>query len=117
MLTPKRKAVLEFLVSYDSEKRYSPTMREIADHFGKSSVATPAKILDALESGGYIRRIGCGYARNIRVLDAGRRAVNGFQVKASGRFSLSVITDRGQMERAGDVSELPAALEEARKLL
>lgn len=55
-LTRKQVEVLDFLARARDAAGYSPTLREIADGLGLSSVATVAEHLDALEAFRLIRR-------------------------------------------------------------
>lgn len=63
-MTPKQKNVLDFIISFISEKRYSPTQEEIARKL-KLSVPTVNTYIKILVDKGYISR-GSG-ARNIAV--------------------------------------------------
>ncbi len=53
-LTAKQKQVLDFIVSRVRESGIPPTLREISEYFGFSSLASPRHHLDALDSKGYI---------------------------------------------------------------
>lgn len=55
-LAPKQAEVLEFLI-YCHADGQPPTLREIADYMGVASVNTPGAHLNALEKGGYIKRV------------------------------------------------------------
>lgn len=54
MLTPKQKEILEFIDKFISDNDYAPSYREIADHFGFSSVATVAEHINNLKNKGYL---------------------------------------------------------------
>ena len=47
-LTAKQRAVRDFIQGYVRRRGYGPTQREIADHFGFSSLGTVQKYLNAL---------------------------------------------------------------------
>jgi len=47
-LTAKQKAVCDYIRGYVRRRGYGPTQREIADHFGFSSLGTVQKYLNAL---------------------------------------------------------------------
>ncbi|MEW6516851.1 MAG: transcriptional repressor LexA [candidate division FCPU426 bacterium] len=64
MLTRKQKEVLDFVESYRREHGYAPTLREIGEALGLSSVATVYQHLKHLEAKGLIRREG-GRARQM----------------------------------------------------
>ncbi len=56
-LTPKQKAVFEFIKRYILEHDYSPSFREIARQFKLSSVATVAAYVEALRKKGYLIKV------------------------------------------------------------
>lgn len=56
MLTPKQKAILEYIVNASLQTGYAPSLPEIAKEFGLKSVATVHEHLTSLEAKGYIRR-------------------------------------------------------------
>lgn len=53
-LTPKQKLILEFIQKYLKKNDYAPSYREIAEHFGFSSVATVAEHIENLKLKGYL---------------------------------------------------------------
>lgn len=55
-LTKKQKEILDFVRNYIRTQGYAPTLREIGNHFGLSSVATVHKHLAALEEKGMLTR-------------------------------------------------------------
>lgn len=55
-LTRRQREVLDFITDFIRTKRYSPSLEEIAAHFGLSSVATVHKHVTNLEKKGFIRR-------------------------------------------------------------
>ena len=54
VLTPMRRAILEFIVAYQREKDFPPTIREIGTHVGLSAPATVKNHIDVLRKAGYI---------------------------------------------------------------
>jgi repressor LexA len=70
-LTEKQELVLEAIQAYQSEHGYSPTVRELADHFGQSSSAGIHKILVVLEDKGYLKKGQKGQSRSLQVIGAG----------------------------------------------
>lgn len=54
MLTPKQKQILEFIDQFIKQHDYAPSYREIAEHFGFSSLATVAEHIDNLKLKGYL---------------------------------------------------------------
>lgn len=66
MLTPKQKAILNFIEQFAKENDYSPSYREIADNFGFSSVATVAEHVENLKLKGYLTADESSY-RSLRV--------------------------------------------------
>jgi repressor LexA len=55
-LTRRQREVLDFITDFIRTKRYSPSLEEIAQHFGLSSVATVHKHVTNLEKKGFIKR-------------------------------------------------------------
>jgi repressor LexA len=53
-LTRRQKEVLEYLRNFISKHDYAPSYREVADHFGFSSVATVAEHVETLKAKGYL---------------------------------------------------------------
>lgn len=54
-LTPKQRAILDFITSFTEHHDYSPSYREIAEQFNLSSTATVAEHIDTLKQKGYLR--------------------------------------------------------------
>jgi repressor LexA len=55
-LTRRQKEILDFLGRYIERRGYAPTIEEIGDHFGLSSLATVHKHLSNLQEKGLIKR-------------------------------------------------------------
>jgi repressor LexA len=55
-LTRRQKEILDFLARHIERKGYAPTIEEIAEHFGLSSLATVHKHLTNLQEKGLIKR-------------------------------------------------------------
>ncbi|MFQ5738952.1 MAG: transcriptional repressor LexA [Acidobacteriota bacterium] len=66
-LTARQRAILNFLQGYLREHGYSPSLEEIAAHFGIASLNGVFKHLRALEERGFIRRLS-NQARSIQLL-------------------------------------------------
>ncbi len=54
MLTPKQKQILDYIEKFIEDNGYSPSYREIAEHFEFSSVATVAEHIENLRLKGYL---------------------------------------------------------------
>jgi repressor LexA len=67
-LTKRQKEILAFLSDYLKERGYSPSLDEIAKHFGIASLNAIYKHLRVLEERGFIRRLS-NRARSITILD------------------------------------------------
>lgn len=65
-LTDKQERILNFIVDYVDEKGYPPSIREIGNAFGISSLRGVTVHLDALERKGYIKRLNT--SRSITVI-------------------------------------------------
>jgi repressor LexA len=55
-LTKRQKQLVDFLEHYISEHGYAPTLAEVGEYFGLSSLATVHKHMKNLEDKGFIRR-------------------------------------------------------------
>jgi repressor LexA len=55
-LTRRQKEILDFLDKHITRKGYAPTIEEIGEHFGLSSLATVHKHLSNLQSKGLLKR-------------------------------------------------------------
>lgn len=55
-LTPKQKAVLDFIAKFFSAKEYAPTLKEIAKHFRLNSVSTVHQYIEVLRIKGYLNK-------------------------------------------------------------
>lgn len=53
-LTPKQKAVLDYISQEIAERGYAPTYREIALRFQLNSTASAYEIVDKLVTGGWL---------------------------------------------------------------
>ena len=56
-LTKRQKQLVDYLENYIGEHGYAPTLAEVGQYFGLSSLATVHKHLKNLESKGFIRRL------------------------------------------------------------
>ena len=56
MLTPKQKAILDYIQSSSGENGYAPSQQEIAKHFGFKSLGTVQNYLIRLERQGFLRK-------------------------------------------------------------
>src|SRR5438270_10108252 len=65
-LTDKQEKILRFVVAYVNDKGYPPSIREIGNSFGISSLRGVTVHLDALERKGYIKR--ASTSRSITVI-------------------------------------------------
>lgn len=54
--TKRQKQILDYIHDYLVKNDYSPTFREIAEHFKLSSVATVAEHLESLKNRGYLQK-------------------------------------------------------------
>jgi repressor LexA len=74
-LTRRQREVLEFISDFLLRQGYSPSLREIADHLGLSSLATVHKHVANLERKGRLRK-GWNRSRSLELLgEASARAV------------------------------------------
>ena len=55
-ITKKQKEVFDFLKVYINKNGYSPSIKEICDHFGTTSLSTMNKLLSTLDKKGLIKK-------------------------------------------------------------
>lgn len=67
-LYPRQREIYDYIKQYIQKDGSSPTLKQIAEAMGLSSLATVSEHLDALERKGLIERI-FGEARGIRIMD------------------------------------------------
>ena len=67
-ISAKQQRMLEWVRGFIDERKYPPTMREIADGLGIASTNTVSYNLDRIEMAGLIERTPCA-ARGIRILE------------------------------------------------
>jgi len=67
-ITKKQKAILDYIQDFQEDHGFSPSYREIANHFDLSSIATVFQHIKNLENRGYIR-IEENEARSIEIVD------------------------------------------------
>ena len=104
-LTRRQREVLDFVRSFVADQHYSPSLEEIAQHFGLSSVATVHKHIQHLVDKGYLRKA-WNRARSVEPVDAG--------VEESAALPLLGRVAAGQPIEA---VEVPETLEVPRSLL
>src|ERR1700724_979820 len=73
-LTRRQKQLVDFLEDYNEEHGYAPTLAEVGQYFGLSSLATVHKHLKNLEGKGYIQRTH-NHSRALEI--AGKRGTPG----------------------------------------
>ncbi|HZB96956.1 MAG TPA: transcriptional repressor LexA [Candidatus Sulfotelmatobacter sp.] len=84
-ITPRQKAILEFLRKHAQQHAYPPTVREIGLAVGLSSSSTVQNHLNTLEAKGYIRRDPTK-SRTVEVTDG-----EGLQERAARVLSLPLV--------------------------
>ncbi len=68
-LTPRQADILTFITQYSELRGYAPTLQEIGDKFGLSSVATVHKHISHLVEKGYLKRQRRNASRDLAVVD------------------------------------------------
>ncbi len=78
-LTPRQAQILTYITEYSELQGYAPTLQEIGDKFGLSSVATVHKHVSHLVEKGYLKRQRRNASRDLAVVDqdAGVRGMVG----------------------------------------
>lgn len=67
-LTKKEEQVWGYILGYISDREYSPTAREIAEHAGSNNQQTGQYFIQQLVNKGYLK-IEKGKWRNIRIIE------------------------------------------------
>lgn len=67
-LTKRQKQIIDFINEFTEENGYSPSYREIGDHFGLSSTATVCEHIQTLQEKGYLK-IDPNEARSIEIIE------------------------------------------------
>lgn len=75
-LTKRQKQLVDYLEKYIEEHEYAPTLAEIGEYFGLSSLATVHKHLHNLEQRGFIRR-SHNHSRALEVTATARTRIRG----------------------------------------
>lgn len=68
ILYPRERQVLEFIVQYTQRNGYAPTLKEVGEALGMSSVATVHEHFDHLRQKGYLKKID-GVPRGIELTE------------------------------------------------
>jgi len=76
-LTPRQAEILEYITQYSDIQGYAPTLQEIGEKFGLSSVATVHKHIGHLVDKGYLKRQRRNASRDLAVVesDSGSRGL------------------------------------------
>jgi len=67
-LTKRQKEIIDFINEFTEDKGYSPSYREIGQHFGLSSTATVCEHIQTLQEKGYLK-IDPNEARSIEIIE------------------------------------------------
>ncbi len=67
-LTPRQAEILKYITEYNEAQGYAPTLQEIGDRFGLSSVATVHKHVGNLVEKGYLKRNRRNASRDMAVV-------------------------------------------------
>lgn len=68
-LTPRQSQILKYITAYSDVQGYAPTLQEIGEQFGLSSVATVHKHVSHLVDKGYLKRERPNASRDLAVVD------------------------------------------------
>jgi repressor LexA len=85
-LTKRQKQLVDYLENYISEHGYAPTLAEVGQYFGLSSLATVHKHLNNLEQKGFIRRVH-NHSRALEVAVEQRKRPNATRLSLLGRVA------------------------------
>ena len=70
-LTPRQAEILAYIIEYSDIRGYAPTLHEIGEKFGLSSVATVHKHISNLVDKGYLRHERRNASRDLEVIRLG----------------------------------------------
>jgi repressor LexA len=85
-LTKRQKQLVDFLQNYISQYGYAPTLAEVGEYFGLSSLATVHKHLHNLELKGVIKRQR-SHSRALEIAQSARRAANAMELPLLGQVA------------------------------
>src|ERR1700738_5143541 len=101
-LTKRQKQLVDFLENYITEHGYAPTLSEVGQYFGLSSLATVHKHLHNLEKKGFIKRVH-NHSRALEItIERKRPAAHELRVVGTGAAG-------GALEGGGGQGTDPAA--------
>src|ERR1700683_3916942 len=83
-LTKRQKQLVDYLENYINEHGYAPTLAEVGEYFGLSSLATVHKHLKNLESKGFIHRTH-NHSRALEI--AGKGSVGAHEIALLGQVA------------------------------
>lgn len=114
-MTDRQAAILDFVERYQDERRTSPTLDEIREHFGFRSISSVQNHLRLIERKGFLAR-DAGKARSLRVLrpDSPLRKEATVSVPLLGRIAAGVPIFA--LEHVQDMLALPRRLFRGRTL-
>ena len=101
-LTPKQKAMLEWIEQYLNEHHTMPSRREIATGLGLSSPATIQQHIEALEKKGFLKRGGTHESRAIQWTSRSKKLLTAIQTNTT----LSLAKEKEEEEQ-NNVTQLP----------
>lgn len=102
VLYPKQKRILDFLIQFIAKNGYAPTLRQVADVVGVSSLATIHEHLDSLEEKGFITRGKYG----TRAIQINSKAIDTMTEKAVGVPILGYIAAGAPIEPMTDPNSM-----------
>jgi repressor LexA len=85
-LTKRQKQMVDFLENYIGEHGYAPTLAEVGQYFGLSSLATVHKHLRNLEIKGFIKRMH-NHSRALEIAEHGLNGVSGHGIALLGQVA------------------------------
>lgn len=108
MLTPRQKTILDFIRGYIAEKGYSPSYREIKNHFGFSSLGSVYKHIVALKDKGALTNEK-SRSRSVSLLEEGQPMQSQGLSKVTFMGYLSAVTGLETLSQTHSI-ELPKVL-------
>ena len=111
-LTKKQKGIYDYLKEYIGDKGYAPSIQEICNHFGTTSLSTMHKQLVTLENKGFIKRTP-NMKRAIEFIEEEKSDIDPFEVPVMG-----IVSEGNPIETSGMIEymRLPDKVAKGRRV-
>ena len=104
-LTRRQRQIVDFLRAYFAEHRISPTLEEIAQHFGVNKVTVFGHVSE-LERKGVLRRAGRGISRSLQLVEPERAPRRDATLPILGRIAAGAPIEALEVPESLDLADL-----------